>query len=164
MDRLSKKEIILLSVMAVVVLYGTYDLFLSAPSKIPESIGGDKSQLNAFVSDISTNIAKETPTLVDKYSIARAEAGWKRDPFSGSSVSMEGPDTVKRSKAAKGTAFAFTGYLEAGNRKIAVINGVEYAVGELLDSSGNYLESIYASSVVIENRAKGLKFEVKLKE
>jgi hypothetical protein len=47
------------------------------------------------------------------------------------------------------TGFIYTGYLELGKTKLAVINGLEYSVGESLDPNGLYVKSISPHHVVI---------------
>lgn len=50
--------------------------------------------------------------------------------------------------------FSYTGYLDAGSRRLAIINGIEYMVGDQLDSGSLVVKSIDPEKVVLEDAGK----------
>ncbi|MBU0986869.1 MAG: hypothetical protein KKH68_06405, partial [Proteobacteria bacterium] len=46
-------------------------------------------------------------------------------------------------------SFTYSGYMETGNQRLAIINGMEYTVGEELEPGGYTVNSISANQVVI---------------
>ena len=163
MSRLSKKEIILLSAMVVTVAYGAFQLFVPSPSKSAGlAVSGGAG---AVVTEISNKLAKEMPSVADKYIVSQAEGEWSKDPFVGRGASRnEASKHYKTGGLNQIKSFNYTGYLEMGDRKMAIINGLEYGVGEQVDSSGNFIESINPSRIIIENRDKKTKQEFRLKD
>ena len=47
--------------------------------------------------------------------------------------------------------FNYTGYMEYGRKKVAIINGLEYGEGEKLETPGYVLKAIFPGKVIIEN-------------
>jgi len=74
---MSKREKIILVVMALVVLYGMYSLFFSTPTKVvgtssAKSIG----EIKQFVAEV-TNGLKEDSTDRGLFIIEQAKSDWK---------------------------------------------------------------------------------------
>ena len=61
-------------------------------------------------------------------------------------------------------SFTYTGYLQAGKKKIAVINGLEYLIGEEIEPGGFIAREIYPDRVVIEMKGQKQKIIVPLVE
>jgi hypothetical protein len=45
--------------------------------------------------------------------------------------------------------YTYTGFLQVGETKLAIINGMEYTQGEALGSAGHYVQNISARRVTI---------------
>jgi hypothetical protein len=58
----------------------------------------------------------------------------------------------------------YSGYVDSGKNKTAVINGFEYRIGEQLEIEGYVLKQITPSSVLIFNKNTGNKEEIPLQE
>jgi hypothetical protein len=69
------------------------------------------------------------------------------------------PDT-----AALANQFVYSGYLKMGRRGIAIINGMEYEVGEAIEGAGYTVEQIAASKVVLGISGSDNKFVLLLTE
>jgi hypothetical protein len=175
MPKLTTRQIIILGIMLLAVLYGAYDIFLAGPKK-PVVAGAAKTSvdMNAFISDITVAVTKDSPSPVDAYTIKKAETVWKRDPFFERSDYRElfftkdaAPATatpgVSQPPVQKGQ-FNYTGYVDVGHKKIALINGSEYAVGDALDLEGFVLKGIYPSRIQIYNKETGRTLDVPLQE
>lgn len=144
--------------MVLTVLYGAVELL--SPSRKALKIES-APDMSAIITGMKGSLDKDTLTVADKYAISQAESEWKRDPFPESLV----PKVVsKKVEGPKAPSMTYTGFFDIGKKRMAIINGNEYRVGEKLDSQGHFLENIGPNSVTVENRISKARFEVKLKE
>ena len=58
----------------------------------------------------------------------------------------------------------YSGYVDSGKNKMAVINGIEYRIGEELKEEGYILKQITPSKVMIFNKSTGNKLEIPIQE
>ncbi|MFC1825854.1 hypothetical protein ACFLYZ_00490 [Thermodesulfobacteriota bacterium] len=148
---MAKREKIIVLLMALAVLYGGYEFFLASKSK--SGIGSPEHKeevLDKFVTDAAVKLKKKDISEVDKYIIARAKDEWPRDPF----VRIELPSESELKQelveaSALNTTLTYSGYMEMGGQKLAVINGMEYMVGDELEPGSYIVKSISATQVVI---------------
>lgn len=170
MPKLTKQQIIILSVMAVVVLYAAYDFFIAPRTKSAMiDIGKQSMELEAFINNITASLPKGSLSAADAYIVARAEAQWTKDPFYDRKLFREWVKLKEPAKAGGGTSqkmsFIYSGYLKINNKKVvAIINGVEYESGDPLEIEGYVLKNIYQGKVVIINEKSGAKFDIPLQE
>ncbi|MFC1884012.1 hypothetical protein ACFL2O_04510 [Thermodesulfobacteriota bacterium] len=157
---MSARERTILIVMGLVVLFGAYTLFFSGSKKGGVSAsGGRTGELNRMITSLAVELSKEGPTEVDKYITERAEAGWGKDPLFEKKVSLTKekikiPD-VNIKKSGKSIdvlpdmSFTYSGYLEMGRVKIAIINGLEYEAGDEIVGGEYIVQTIYPNKVEI---------------
>jgi hypothetical protein len=175
MPKPNSRQIVILSVMLVAVLYGAYDFYSSSRKKAqPASSAATAADLSAFIGDFTVALSKDTPSPVDAYMIKKAETPWIRDPFFerssyrelfGTNEPVPGVSVAGTSSpsALKGQ-FNYTGYVDVGHKKIAIINGSEYAVGNALDVEGFVLNGISESSIQIYNKETRRTLDIPLQE
>jgi len=170
MPKLNKRQIVILAVMAVAILYAAYEILgPRLGMKGPAKTAAPKADVAKFVSDATTGIAADTAGELEVYAAVRAETPWGRDPFIERAAYSEYAalqEGMMKAKAASGKpiTFAYTGYLDAGKRRVAIINGVEYVAGEPLVEEGYVLRAIDKAKVVIEKKMEGVKFDVLIQE
>ncbi|MFH1138457.1 MAG: hypothetical protein V1816_20470 [Pseudomonadota bacterium] len=132
---MAKREKIILAVMASILLYGAVDFLLLGKGKDPASlVRARTAEIEKFLVDASKNMPTgETGRPRDDYFIiTQASSQWENDPFFKGDLaglmdkSAEKPPELK----AEDLGLKYTGYLEVGARKIAIINGQEYFEGE----------------------------------
>jgi len=169
MKEMEKRELIILGIMAVVVLYGAFT-FLAGKSRNKTSAPPalSSSELKTMAGDLAISMARDILTPAEAYTIARAEAEWLHDPFyerkayrgllHSRETTKTGVDTAKK------ITFNYTGYIEYGGRKMAIINGLEYTTGDGLETKGYMLRQISLSKVTIENTDSRVKIEVPIEE
>nr|HPQ51529.1 hypothetical protein [Alphaproteobacteria bacterium] len=58
----------------------------------------------------------------------------------------------------------YSGYVDTGKSKLAVLNGIEYRIGEELKEEGFVLKKIMSSKVVIFDKRAGNNLEIPLQE
>jgi hypothetical protein len=168
MSKLGKREIIILGFVAVVIIYALFD-FLS-PKKKPETDVAQKSaELNTFVADLTGSLEKGAAKNLGAVIFSRAEKEWTQDPFMDAKA-LKAWTEAKMAKArveeapVKAVEFIYSGYFEIGRKRMAIINGIEYNEGEVLDVKGYVLKSVSPSRVLIENRGIGATLNVPLQE
>jgi hypothetical protein len=166
MANFRKREVIILIVAAVFVIYAGYEYLIAGPAnkKIITSASTDSVKINTFVSGLTNELMKDKIADLDAYVVRRMEADWGKNPF-------WKKDSYKAWAAREGAASAsalakiiYSGYVDSGKNKIAVINGFEYRIGEQLEIEGYMLKQITPSKVLIFNKKTGNKEEIPLQE
>lgn len=168
MAKLGKRQMILLGVMAILILYAAFDFL--APKKKPSApnMTQKTAELSAFVADLTAGLGKDSSKNLGALIFSRAEREWTRDPFLDSRAYKSWSQVKVTAKEAGAAApkieFVYSGYIEVDRKRMAIINGMEYREGEGLDTKGYVLKSVSPSSVVIENRGIGATVNVPLQE
>lgn len=168
MPKLTKQQIVILSVMALVVVYGIYDFFIAPRSKkVTVDTRGTAPKTESLLMEITADVTKEKLSPFDIAAIGRAESVWRADPFFNKREIRDWLSTKEPLKAGsvdKQVIFNYSGYIKVKDKIMAVINGVEYEAGEALETEGFILKKIYRSKVLIENVKSGSKLEIMLQE
>ncbi len=168
MPKLAKRQVIILLVMVVAVIYGVYDWYARAMKKAAP-IPTDARSISQALQDASALSGKNPASKAETYLIRRAEMNWPRDPFYTGDMRLASlPGDPAKAGAGAGSDkkadFRYTGYRMAGKRQLAIINGVEYETGDPLEVQGYVLKGISPSKVIIEDRHEGRVFEVFLQD
>lgn len=152
---LSKREKIIVLVMTVTVLMGGY-LYLgpgttgsqSRVETLPGASAGD------FVQKVIQQFKNDATLARDLFTIRSAEREWGEDPFLKSGASLS--DTVRKTVQDKAPAgvvaqldLVYTGYIEVGAQRLAIINDMEYSSGDAIDDLGHYVRRIRPYQVEI---------------
>ena len=166
MAKMGKRQMIILGVMAIVILYAAF-AYLAPQKKIPGVDTAQKTaELKTFVTGLTAGLGKDSSKNPGTLIFSRAEREWTQDPFLDSKAYKSWSQvkvTAKEADAQK-IEFVYSGYLEVDRKRMAIINGMEYTEGEGLDTKGYVLKSVSPSSVVIENRGIGATVNVPLLE
>ena len=147
-----EKIIVVFALLALV--YGAYEVFLHSPPKPPtfqsSSKGKSLDTLNSFITKVA-EAAQEGLSETDTYIIQRAEAQWIQDPLirirKPPKVEIEPEDVVTTEKPE--LEIAYTGYIEMGSMRLAIINGNEYETGDRLEQGDYIVRSISPTQVEI---------------
>ena len=149
---MSNREKIIVVGAVLALFYGIYVVFLE-PSGQQPTFSTSSNQLDNLTSFINkvVDATKEGISERDSDIIARAEKAWVRDPL----VRMRKPvqDEQETEQAKQETQpegmIIYTGYLEMGTTRLAIINGNEYATGDMLEQGGYIVRSISPSQIVL---------------
>jgi hypothetical protein len=147
---MTNREKIMVGLAAAALAYGAIELLLPranvAPVTQPQSLEG----LNAFITKVAdaTRVGTaEAGAIV----IQKAEAVWKQDPFL--EIQKAKPPDPTPKPPTGGTPrlpnLVYNGFIELGNKRLAIINGQEYEAGEKLSPGGFTIKSILPTRVVI---------------
>jgi hypothetical protein len=154
---MTTREKIIVAAMCLTIAYGAYDLLGARPGKKTSAKPENNSleEQRKFAAEVTQKMTSGKLGQEFQYMVNLSSADWSRDPFITSTLPLKDQSSAAQD-AKKGagqtsakSAFVFTGFLQLGDTKIAVINGVEYAVGDALDTSGYYLRSASAEKAVI---------------
>jgi len=151
---MKKREKIILAVMGVALLCAAY-ILLSDRSSPQTNVATERNlaSVKAFSAQLTEDLKKDNLTGADRYVLGWAEAEWAGDPFLAKKLSSV-VETARGSTGGQPDNFAYSGYLEAGRKRLAVINGMEYQVGEQLEPGGYVVLSIDPEKVILENMGK----------
>lgn len=151
--------------MLLTVIYGVYTIFFEGKGGTQEiaTISATKQleALNSFITKVA-EASKAGLSKEDKYIIELAEAEWKQDPLI-SVVLKDRPESeIQKAKAVTPVSIpdldvSYTGFMQMGDKKFAIINGVEYATGDRLEQGDYIVHSITPSQVVIVNTGRSKK-------
>ena len=169
MPKLTKQQIIIFGIMALVIVFAVYDFFIAPRSKSEiVDVKKQTSELETFLTDITSRLPKGALPTADAYVLSRAESEWVHDPFYERKSFREWEKRKERAKAGGGmsqkVSFSYSGYLKVSNKNLAIINSVEYEAGDRLEIEGYVLKNIYPGKVIIVTEKSGAKFDVPLQE
>jgi hypothetical protein len=166
MAKLEKRQMIILAVMVIAILYGAYELLWAKKKGAPVDLAQKTSDLKTFVTGLSTGIGTERDATALIFS--RAEKEWTQDPFLDSRQHLAWTQSRAQAQTSLGAdkkiEFVYSGYLGLGKKSMAVINGMEYKEGESLDIAGFVLRSVSPARVVIENRGTGATLNIPMQD
>lgn len=152
---MSKREKILLAATLVVVLYGGLTLFvfpsMKTKSPAPSQSGVSVRPLSSAAEKLMNQVLSlEVEQPVKTQMIARIESTWPKDPFvqpeqrSGAQTAQPDAPPILLS------GMDYSGFIFAGGRAMAVINGNEYSKGDTLLDLGYQVVHITPEKVVVQ--------------
>ncbi len=162
---MKKRERIILAVMFACILFAGYYFFLSGAGPGAPKVavtGGKPADSAKMMAEIANSLKKDPATEPDAYVIARAETNWETDPFY-KGVLASAKD--KSAGAGKGPDIVYSGFVDLGVKRIAVINGNPYEVGDKLELVGSYyVRQIDSTRVVVVDREQSRNITIPLKD
>jgi hypothetical protein len=154
---MTSREKIIVGLMLLTVVFGVYTVFFEGKGgtqKIaPISATKELENLNSFITKVA-EASKAGLSDEDKYIIELAEAEWKQDPLISAELKDRPESEIQKTKQVTTVSspdlnISYTGFMQMGDIKFAIINGVEYATGDRLEQGDYILRSITPSRVVI---------------
>ena len=146
---MSKREQVILGFVILVILYAGYN-YLGTSEKASEiKTEEELTEWKNIIAGVTTEVDKAVLSDNESFLIKRAEANWKRDPFLSPGVPLKFVSDSEVEVSAQGLSFSYSGYLETADKKLAIINGVEYEAGEMLPEGGFIVRSISDKQVEI---------------
>lgn len=157
---MSKREKIIIGLMIASILYGAFEVFA------PE--GRDRQQTNPeqavesaekTAEKISSRTSRQEPGPGHIHVLRLAGGRWEKDPFYRLPAS-DRDDQSDESGQTSPEGLEYTGFLETGKSRLAIINGIEYSAGERLKPKNAVVQSISPEKVVIKSLDTGERFEI----
>lgn len=158
---MTTREKIIVGLMVLVVGYGVYTIFLEKPPGIKTlQAQTGLEALNTFITKVAET-TKSGLSDADAYIIQQAEAQWDQDPMVSVETEIE-PEVKEKGEdvktpPAQAVRIVYSGYLEMGDKRIAIINGLEYEPGDVLVEGGYMVREISSTRVVLATTQGGKK-------
>lgn len=145
---MEKREKILVAGMVLALLYGGYEVVLPKFTRPePKTQAAAQTELNTAVNFAKKVVAPSPGDELKNHVIALAEASVNKDPFAG--YPREKDKGEKEAEKIAGN-YDYTGFVTIGESYVAIINGQEYQVGDLID--GLKIAHIDTEKVVLETK------------
>lgn len=146
---MEKREKIILVLLLVVVGYGAYAYLFTGgeTTNVKDLVKVD--ELNRIKADVEAKLAEHPLTERERYRLEQSERPWTKDPFYDRTQDMETESTVD-TDFPEDVDLRYTGYIKIGNEIMyAIVNSMEYKIGDELEVEGFYLFDITDSKIVI---------------
>jgi hypothetical protein len=166
MANLKKREIIILAAAAIFVLYAIYVYLIAdhLPGKKVET-GKDSVKIETVISGLTGELNKNKLSDFDNYVIKKAQVNWGENPFLKRDLYRAWLTKDSRGKGGiAAVQIIYSGYVDTGKNKLAVLNGIEYRIGEELKEEGHILKNITSSKVIIFDKSAGNNLEIPMQE
>jgi hypothetical protein len=165
MPKLKKREIIILAVAAIFVLYAVYVYLIAdrLPGKKVET-GKDSAKIETIISGLTEELNRNKLSDFDNYIIKRAQADWGKNPFLKRDLYRAWLAKDSSGSGIAAVQIIYSGYVDTGKNKLAVLNGIEYRIGEELNEKNYILKNIMSSKVIIFNKRTGNNLEIPIQE
>lgn len=158
---MSKREKIIVGCMIVAVIYGAYSfLFDSSAKKSLRTVADSGPPLQQYVIEVINQLKKADASTTDGYLLDQAQGTLNKNPFYREASVREETNAAEAAaeaemrkraadEAAAASRLSYTGYIEMGSNRLAILNGSEFSEGELINADGMVLRKITPTAVVI---------------
>lgn len=174
MGNLKTREKIIIVIMALAILYGFVVFLMPTKKNLPPTGVQNTVELETLVATLSSLTGKGGEKEINKQ-IAKIKQGtWQSDPFideKSYSQWLKAKEPAVPVKEQPAVVFVYSGYLGAGKKRLAVINGFEYREGDVLEMKGSQtnsevykLKSVSPEMAVIMNTKTGITTTLPLEE
>lgn len=157
-EHMQKREKIIVIITIIAALYGVVDYWLSHHNKVvtPAANTAIAGKLTAKLAAISSPDNKRLQDLADRINKPWHNIFTSQSLDKMSSSPKDQQKTLYEKLSVQVNKFIYSGYLEMGNSKIAIINKHDYRIGDNI--SGFILQKI--SPVAIQLSQRGFNFTI----
>lgn len=163
MANLKKREIIILVIAALFVLYAGYAYLIAGPAGKKVNPSADSVKIETFKSDLTNDLNKNKLSDFDKYVAIRTGVNSGNNPFLKKDIYRAWLEKDSKGNSVL-SKIIYSGYVDSGKNRMAVINGLEYRTGEQLAEEGYVLKKITPSKVLIYDKRTGSSVEIPIQE
>lgn len=147
---MTTREKIIVGIMLLTVGYGAVELLLPRTKAVSTLPVQSTEGLNAFIGKVADAVKVATADA-SVMVIQKSEAAWKQDPFM---VIRKAPALPAEKASAKETlrplpTLTYSGFLEIGSKRLAIINGIEYEAGDKLSVGGVTIKTVLPNKVIM---------------
>jgi len=112
-------------------------------------LGPDRAEAEKKAKEVLDAVRADELDTLALYRLALAQRNLTDDPFA---RAVPARDASGPEDSAEVKSFAYSGFMEMGETRFAIINGLEYVEGDELEDGGYFVRDIRRSRVVIERR------------
>lgn len=149
---MSTREKILVGLMIAAVCLGSLMLFSGGQKpKTLIAASDETNSLTRMLTNLAAQFGSDKSLEVNRYTLSMARTPWQDtlfldgDSLLSSSSETAGPTDVLPSNV----SLVYTGYIETTQRRVAIINGIEYVEGDQLDKSVYTVRQITPDQVTV---------------
>jgi hypothetical protein len=148
---LSTREKILVGLMLVAVCLGSLMLFSDGQKKQGPSAASDKpNSITHMLTNLATQFGSNTLLEQKQYVLSMARTPWQDIFLTGDAMMAQPVEAlISADMLPSNVSLVYSGYIETPQRRVAIINGIEYLEGELLDKSQLVIRHIDSQRVVL---------------
>ena len=153
---MTQREKNILIATGIIAVIGLGSVFLGNKPAIGPGVSAPASnpQTAKIVENALTMAKQATPGNVEAALLAAIDAPWPTNKFYDKPLAT-GAQTTKPTSMPR-----FTGYVELGSGRLAVIDGYEYQAGDTLEGGGYKVIALTPDKVQLESLANGQKLEL----
>jgi hypothetical protein len=145
---------IIIALLIAALLGALYWLW---PLSLPQSpnIAAKKELVEAktLSAQLVENLKREALSDRERHILERAGADWRRNPFEGQRTAPP-RQTTGTAPASPSSPYVYSGYMEVDKKRLAIINGMQYQVGDRVESGKYVIRSIEPEKVVVEDSGR----------
>ncbi|MGD9330347.1 MAG: hypothetical protein PVJ53_03490 [Desulfobacterales bacterium] len=149
---MSRREKILVGLMVAAVCLGTL-MLIGDRQKRAATIAtpGQANTLTKMLTDLSAQIGSDSKREEHRYVLSTARVPWRETLFLSGADGASSPEVTGAAADDLPTnvSLVYSGYIETPQRRVAIINGIEYVVGDRLDKSAYTVQDIAPTQVVL---------------
>ncbi len=148
---MTNREKAIVGLMVLAIVYGVYTVFFAGPKEKAAFNGKGDQKLEALNSFI-TQIAEKSISKLSKehvYALQKAQSEWEQDPLVHVKPKMSREEKARRQPLRLDRKIIYTGFLQMGDKRLAILNGLEYEIGDKLESDDLIVRNIHPNHVVI---------------
>ncbi len=149
-----KRELIFVALAAIALIYGAVDYVVRSSTRISSSGGGTATTEAAFSlvqEELSPGgAARQQSTALEI--LEGLSAAWPDDVFAAVAVADEEQADEQETPPAEAVTLTYSGYMNMGEKILAVINGIEYRIGDLVE--GFVLKEIDPMEIIMEKNGR----------
>lgn len=153
---MTKREKVLIALTLVAALGGGV-MLLAGPAKEPKNLPAKTNQTLNVLAELQSLAGRQSARAGQPEDLRTALESWAAvDPFQ--SLPTQPANQATSQEAGQGEpklALSFNGYMEAGAFRLAIIDGLEYQVGERLPGGEYRVVSITRKAVILERTQGG---------
>ncbi len=164
MGKLQKREIVILVIAGLFLLYGAYVYLVPGLGKKETAKSPASAQGGNFIGTVAEEFNRTKLSELDEHVVKSSAQDWGKTPFLNRDLYRAWAVRAGTPAGQEGAKIIYSGYVDSGKNKMAILNGLEYRVGEQLEIEGYMLKQISPSRVVIYNTNTGNSLEVPLQE
>jgi hypothetical protein len=137
--------------MLVAVCLGSLMLFSDGQKKQGPTAASDKpNSITAMLTNLAAQFGNNTVLEQNQYVLSMAKTPWQDIFLTGDDMMAQPAEALMSADMLpSNVSLVYSGYIETPQRRVAIINGIEYIVGELLDKSQLVIRHIDPQRVVL---------------
>jgi hypothetical protein len=151
---MTRREKFILAVTCGVAALGLGSLLFGGNPEVKAPSPAQDKALSAQIEALAKGVDAATPSPVEVAMLEAIQRPWKTDGLydKGLVGKAQGPKPASLPK--------YTGYVELGTGRLAVVDGFEYQVGDALEGGGYKVVAITPEKIFLESLANGNRVEV----